>query len=78
MRSSRFALTASAACLLVLSAACSKAEPDPTEPDSSVSEEDTYPASPSPHLQWKRYAALEADLVRALELEADGLWHSLA
>jgi hypothetical protein len=75
---SYLALIGSAVYLLVLSAACSKSEsesePEPSaEPTSSTPEEANYQESPAPRLQWKRYAALEADLVRALELDPDEL-----
>jgi hypothetical protein len=47
------------------SVACSE------DPKPSASESTAVAESQHPHLQWKRYAALEADLMQALDLPAD-------
>jgi hypothetical protein len=57
--------------LLLLAAgplACSKDDPSPPPAPSG-----DYRTSTKNDLQWKRYAALEADLVRGLELDADAV-----
>jgi hypothetical protein len=46
---------------------------DAGAPDADVAGPLEAAASPSPNLQWKRYAAFEADLAQALELEPDAL-----
>jgi hypothetical protein len=49
-------------------AACSKDDPAPAPAPSG-----DYKTSTKNDLQWKRYAALEADLVRGLELDAEAV-----
>ena len=55
---------------LLCALACSK-QPEPKQPEQSELADDPqaeYRSSTRPNLQWKRFAALEADLAQALEL----------
>jgi hypothetical protein len=66
MRTSRRVLLGFASIVALSGVACSKDEPAAPE-TGDVAE------SRHPHLQWKRYSALEADLMQALDLPADEL-----
>lgn len=55
------------AAIAALAAGCAESDPAPKTNEPDVS------ASQRPHLQWKRYAAIEADLAAALELPKEEL-----
>ena len=63
------AVTASAL-LALLPLACARDDADGKKPDAPPGD---VSASQRPHLQWKRFAAIEADLSAALELPAEDL-----
>ena len=65
---SRLVRTASLLLVLLGALACSK-KAEPTQPsDPGTDPEGNQRSSTRPNLQWKRFAALEADLAQALEL----------
>ncbi len=75
MKRSGFSWAAVLSLAFAMASGCSKgSEPQPALPNTETA---AYRASTQPNLQWKRYAALEADLTRALELAPEELCNEL-